>query len=341
MNLASALTQAARGALSFEVCRAVVGEVVTAAAGDPGRDVRLAALLGLIAGRGATASEVDGAVAALLDHALPFEHSEHDAVDTCGTGGDGSGTFNVSTATALLVSALGVPVLKHGNRAVSSVSGSADLLEALGISLETSALELARALPYTRFAFLLAPRFHPALRRIAELRRTLGLRTLFNLAAPLANPARVTRQVVGVCDERTAIIVAEVLQRRGARAAYVVFGQAGERVVDELTPCGVCCLRGVGALRDIEVDPLALGIARCDLAALRAEGPAHGAQLVRAAFDGAPGPIADTLALNAAAVLVVAGRARDMVDGVEAARRGLACGVAARQVERLARGGAA
>jgi anthranilate phosphoribosyltransferase len=339
--LPSALERATRGSLSADDFARVLDEVVVEPLDEDSRGLRFAALLGLLTGRGATRDELLGAVCALDARAVQLAHDVPDAIDTCGTGGDGAGTVNLSTGAALLVSALGVPVAKHGNRAVGSRSGSADVLVALGVPIDDAPERLAQRLAEERFAFLFAPRFHPALAAIADLRRALGLRTVLNLAAPLANPARVRRQVVGVADLALAPLFVAVLAARDTRAAYVVATTHDSGVVDELVPCGTCRAFGVGGLPDLEFEPERFGLPRVPLAALRCSGPEHSAALVRAAFEGAPGPVADALALNAAAALVVAGAARDLLDGLEAARMALARGTANRHLARLARGGVA
>jgi len=339
--LPSALERASRGSLTAEDFARVLDEVVVEPLDEDARGVRFAALLGLLTGRGATSAELLGAVCALEARAVPLLHDMADAIDTCGTGGDGAGTVNRSTGAALLVSALGVHVAKHGNRAVGSRSGSADVLVALGVPIDGTPVRLAQRLAEERFAFLFAPRFHPALAAIAQLRRALGMRTVLNLAAPLANPARVRRQVVGVADLALAPLFVAVLAARSARAAYVVATSHSGGVVDELVPCGTCRAFGVGGLPDLEFEPERFGLPRVPIAALRCIGPEHSAALVRAAFEGARGPVADALALNAAAALVVAGAARDLLDGLEAAQAALANGTANRHLARLVRGGGA
>jgi anthranilate phosphoribosyltransferase len=336
-----ALEQATRGSLTAEDFARVLDEVIVEPLDEDSRGVRFAALLGLLTGRGASRDELLGAVIALEARAVPLPHAVEGAIDTCGTGGDGAGTVNLSTGAALLVSALGVPVAKHGNRAVGSRSGSADVLVALGVPIDDTPARLAQRLAEERFAFLFAPRFHPALAAIADLRRALGMRTVLNLAAPLANPAGVRRQVLGVADLALAPLFVSVLKARAVRAAYVVATSHAAGVVDELVPCGTCRAFGVGGLPDLEFEAERFGLPRVPLAALYCSGPDHSAALLRAAFEGARGPVADALALNAAAALVVAGSARDLFDGLEAARAALADGTAKRHLLRLGRGGGA
>lgn len=330
--LAAALPKAVSGSLLAAEVRASWLEVLDPASTQDSAQLRLAALLGILAGRGATALELEGTVAALLECALPFEHDAPAALDTCGTGGDGLSTFNLSTATALVLAAEGVDVIKHGNRAVSSQCGSADLLEALGLDIEASPEQSRRQLEELHFAFLFAPRYHPALAAIGPLRRTLALRTVVNLAAPLANPARVRRQLVGVSDARSLAAVAESMRARGSERAFVVHGPEG---ADELLPCGLNRLLGVGELGDLELDPRELGIARAPLASLSCANAQRACRQLQALFLGEQSPLRDALALNVAAALIVAERARDFRDGLEAARASLDSGRAERRLAQL------
>ncbi|MFT4538050.1 MAG: anthranilate phosphoribosyltransferase [Planctomycetota bacterium] len=330
--LATILPAAAQRSLGLDEMRDVFNEALGFQEGEKHAELQLAALFGVLAGRGVTSTELRGTVSALLEHATPFEHGRPDAIDTCGTGGDGLSTFNLSTATALVVSSLEVPVIKHGNRAVSSHSGSADLLEQLGIAIDMDVVTSRRQLHELNFAFLFAPRFHASLAAIGPLRRALGMRTIVNLAAPLANPGRVRRQLVGVSDERSLKAVAQALEEGGTQRAFVVHGPCG---ADEVLPCGPNQLLGVGQLKDQTLDPSTFGMLRSPVEALACEDAAHASRQLHALFQGDVGPLRDALVLNVAVALVVADRARDFYDGAEAARFALDSGLAARQLTAL------
>lgn len=256
------------------------------------------------------------------------------AVDTCGTGGDAAGTFNVSTAAALVVAAAGVPVAKHGNRAVSGRVGSIDVLEALGVRVELPPERLAACLRAVGIAFLCAPALHPAMRALAPTRRELGIRTIFNLVGPLANPAGVRRQVVGVSAPTLVGPIAEALAALGTERAWVVHGHGG---LDELALGGPTTVveAGPAGLRSFEVDPAALGLSPAPLDALRAASVEASAARIGDVLAGAPGPARDVVCLNAAATLVVAGRAPDLGAGLALARSAIDDGTAARTLAQL------
>ncbi|WP_419186419.1 anthranilate phosphoribosyltransferase [Rohdeia mirabilis] len=305
---------------------------------SPGDSERLAALLGVLVGRGVTAGELLGTVEALRALVDPFEHPGlNAAIDTCGTGGDGLRTFNLSTATALLVAACGVPVVKHGNRAVSSNCGSADLLEAVGIAVDVPAQVARERLERTGFTFLFAPRYHTSLAALQGLRRALGVPTVLNLAAPLVNPARIARQLVGVADGRALEAVRGALAAGGARRGYVVHGaiDGTTRGADELTPCGPNVLLGVGGLEDVVLDPRDLGLERCAVDALRCTSVRESVRVLGCLFAGERGPLRDALLLNAAAALVVAEFATGFEDGLARAAETLDAGRAAALLDAL------
>lgn len=256
------------------------------------------------------------------------------AVDSCGTGGDASGTFNVSTAAALVAAGAGVPMAKHGNRAVSGRVGSADVLERLGVRLEAPPERLAACLATVGIAFLHAPALHPAMRLVAPARRALGIRTIFNLVGPLANPAGVRRQLVGVAQARWLGPMAEAIATLGTDRAWVVHGHGG---LDELSLSGPSAVveAGSGGVRSFEVDPGRLGLAPAPVSALRVGSVAESAARIREVLAGVPGPARDVVCLNAAAALAVAGAASDLEDGLALARRAIDDGAAARTLERL------
>lgn len=298
---------------------------------------QLAGFLVALRVKGESVEEMTGLVTSLLAHAekVPVPAGRTgDLVDTCGTGGDRSHSINVSTLAALVVAGAGALVCKHGNRALSSQTGSADLLEALGVAVDLGPEGVGRCLAEAGLAFCYAPRYHPALRHAGPTRRELGVPTTFNFLGPLVNPARPTRQVVGVSDPAMAETMLGVLAANGSTRAMVVFGHDG---LDELTTTTTSTLLDLhdGEVRRIEVDPAALGLAPATADQLRGAGPAANADATRRILDGEPGPHRDLVVLNAAAAMVVAGVADDMAGGLEAARASLDDGGAAEALERL------
>jgi anthranilate phosphoribosyltransferase len=284
---------------------------------------QLAALLVALRMRGETIDELAGFASAMRERVLRVE-APAGAIDVVGTGGDRSGTFNISTTAALVVAAAGVPVAKHGNRAITSQAGAADVLEALGVRVDHSPESAAASLRDHGFAFLFAPNFHPAMRHAGPTRRELGIRTAFNLLGPLTNPAGVARQVLGVGDPAAAARIAEVALRLGTTRTLVVHG-AG---VDELPLDGSGVIHDVsaGGISRQEVDPTVLGLAAAPLAALAGGTSAENAALVESVLDGAPGPRRDAVLLNAGAGFLAAGRATDLATAVGLARETLDAG---------------
>jgi anthranilate phosphoribosyltransferase len=279
-------------------------------------DIQIAALVTAIATRGATVDELAGFVQALraMGQPLPLTDTERDElVDTCGTGGDGQGTFNISTAAALVAAAAGVKIAKHGNRGITSKCGSADVLEALGVPVELSPESAVECLRQTGFMFLYAPSLHPAMKRVKPLRRALGFRTIFNLAGPLANPAGARAQVVGVFAGLD--LVAESLARLGVRHAFVVHGRDG---LDELTLNGVSEVAEVRehTVRNFTLEPADAGLQQAPLSALEGCDAGGNASLIEKILQGESGPRRDVVLLNAAAALVIAGHAVDFAGGV-------------------------
>ena len=283
--------------------------------------------------RGETVDEITGGARAMRARALRIDAPEG-AIDTCGTGGDGKGTFNISTAAALVVAGCGVPVAKHGNRALSSRSGSADLLTALGVDVDADMALVRAALWEAGIGFLMAPRHHGAMRHVAPTRRELGTRTLFNLLGPLANPAGARRQIVGVFDPKRARDMALVLRNLGSERAWIVHGSDG---IDELTTTGPSTVVALenGVLRGFEVTPEDAGLPRAAPEDLAGGDAARNAAIVRAVLDGAPGPARDVVVLNAAAALTVAGRAADLKEGATLAAQAIDGGKAAAALARL------
>jgi anthranilate phosphoribosyltransferase len=294
---------------------------------------QLAALLVALRMRGETIEELAGFASLMRERVLRVE-APVGAMDIVGTGGDGSGTFNISTTSAFIVAAAGVPVAKHGNRAITSRSGSADVLDALGIRIDHDADSAATALRSLGFAFLFAPAFHPAMRHAGPTRREIGVRTAFNLLGPVTNPAGARRQLVGVGDPAAAPKLAEVLRLLGTERSLVVHG-AG---VDELP------LDGSGVIHDVtpdrvlrrEVDVAALGLGPAATSELSGGSPEENAALVEAVLAGTErGPRRDVVLLNAGAALIAAGRAAALDDGIAQARAILDSGAPTRLVVRL------
>jgi anthranilate phosphoribosyltransferase len=264
--------------------------------------------------RGETVAEITGAARIMRAKATALA-APPGAIDTCGTGGDASGTYNISTAAALVVAACGVPVAKHGNRALSSKSGSADVLAALGVKIDADASLVLESLWENNIGFLMAPRHHAAMRHVAGVRVELGTRTIFNLLGPLSNPAGTKRQIVGVFAERWVEPLAQVLGRLGAERAWVVHGSDG---LDELTTTGPSHVAEwhEGTLRRFEVTPAAAGLPTARPSDLKGGDADANAVALRRLLDGESGPYRDIVLLNAAAALVVAGKVAEIKDGV-------------------------
>jgi anthranilate phosphoribosyltransferase len=284
--------------------------------------------------KGETAAEIAGCAEAMRAHVLAVRPKRQDLVDTAGTGGDGAGTFNISTAAALVAAAAGAAVAKHGNRAVSSASGSADVLEALGFELELPAERIERSIDELGFGFLFAPSHHPAMRHAAPVRRELAARTVFNVLGPLTNPAGARAQVVGVYSAELVPTIATVLARLGARRAFVVHGAGG---IDELSPAGtnlVCEVAG-GKVRRRQIDPREFGVPRCKPRDLAGGSPAENAATIRDIFAGAGGPKREAVLLNAAGAIAAGGHARDLEEGYRVATEAVDSGSAGERLEEL------
>jgi anthranilate phosphoribosyltransferase len=267
-------------------------------------------------------------------HVLPVRPSREDLVDTAGTGGDGAGPFNISTAAALVAAAAGAAVAKHGNRAVSSASGSADVLEALGFEVDQEPGRIAESIDRLGFGFMFAPSHHPAMRHAASVRKELGTRTVFNVLGPLTNPAGARAQVIGVYSPGLVRTIADVLASLGARRAFVVHGAHG---IDELSPAGpnLVCEVVDGSVRERTIDPLELGIAPSDPGELAGGTPAANAATVRSIFAGEPGARRDAVLLNAAGAIAAAGHAPDLREGLGLAREAVDSGAAAERLDEL------
>jgi anthranilate phosphoribosyltransferase len=296
---------------------------------------RLAALLVALRMRGETVEEIAAFARTMRARALPVRTRHPEVLDTCGTGGDGASTFNVSTVAALVVAAAGVPVAKHGNRAVSGRCGSADLLEGLGVRADLSAEEAAACLDELNFGFLFAPRLHPSMGNAAQVRRDLGVRTVFNLLGPLANPAGARRQLLGVYDASWVVPLARVLLDLGATRALVVHG-AG---TDEIALHGETVAAEVvdGRVVERRIVPEEAGLERAPIETIAGGDAAAQVEAAQRVLDGASGPKRDIVILNAGAALMVAGRAGDIQEGARLAAETIDRGLAAALVATLRR----
>jgi anthranilate phosphoribosyltransferase len=295
---------------------------------------QIAGFLVALRTKGETADEIAGFAEAMREHVVPVTPERSPVVDVVGTGGDGANTFNISTAAALVAAAAGAAVAKHGNRAASSVAGSADVLEELGIDVEQPPDRIARSIDELGFGFMFARAHHPAMRHVAPVRQELGIRTVFNVLGPLANPAGARDGVFGVYSAELALTYAEALAELGARRAFVVHGDGG---LDELSPFGPNLVVEVvdGDVREWELDPRDLGIEPTDPDALRGGSAAENAATIRAVLAGEPGGRRDAVLLNAAGAIVAAGLADHLADGLGLGAEAIDSGAAASRLEAL------
>jgi anthranilate phosphoribosyltransferase len=284
--------------------------------------------------KGETADEIAGCAEAMREHAIAVRPRRDDLVDTAGTGGDGMRTINISTAAALVAAAAGAGVAKHGNRAVSSACGSADVLEALGFQVELPHDRIARSIDELGFGFLFAPMHHPAMRHAAPVRRELATRTVFNVLGPLTNPAGARAQVVGVYARELVRTIGDVLAQLGARRAFVVHGAGG---IDELSPVGPNHVAEVvdGSVRERTIDPEELGVERCTVGELVGGTPAENAAAIRNVFAGTHSGRRDAILLNAAGAITAGGLAADLREGLARAREAIDSGAAAARLDAL------
>lgn len=331
MNTRDALEKVLAGTdLSPEEAGSALSEIVT---GDVSDSVIAGLLVGLRM-KGESADEVAGFARTMRDNAVPVTPEARGLVDTCGTGGDGTGTMNISTAAAFVLAGAGLPVAKHGNRALSSSSGSADVLEVLGVPLDLNAEQVARCIDTAGIGFIFAPAFHPAMAKVMGVRRALGVRTAFNLLGPLTNPARPSFQLVGVGNPAWADLVAGALLALGTERALVVYSEDGP---DELTCAGtntVLTAAG-GNIARSTVTAGDVGLASAPIEAILGGTPSENAERLRATLQGERGPMLDCVLLNAGAGLVAAGRTNTIAEGVEAARSVVEAGEASAALDRL------
>ncbi len=316
------------GTLTLDDARAAMGAVMDGEA----TPAQLAALLMGLRMRGETVDELAGFATAMRERVVKVE-APHGAIDVVGTGGDGSGTFNISTTAALVAAAAGVPVAKHGNRAITSRAGSADVLDALGIRIDHDAVSAGAALRDTGFAFLFAPNFHPAMKHAGPTRREIGVRTAFNLLGPLTNPAGTTRQLLGVGDAAAAARIAEVVRRLGTERTFVIHGEG----VDELPldGSGVAYIVAGDVVERHAIDAAALGFKRAATSRLSGGSADDNARMTEAVLRGEPGSRRDVVLLNAGAALLVAGVVGQMEEGIERAALTIDAGLGAELLERL------
>jgi len=294
---------------------------------------QIGALLMGLRVRGETVDEITGAVTAMRAKMLAVA-APHDAIDVVGTGGDASGSFNISTCAAFIVAGAGVPVAKHGNRALSSRSGAADVLTALGVKIDVPPETISACIKTAGIGFMFAPAHHPAMKHVGPTRVELGTRTIFNLLGPLSNPAGVKRQMVGVFSRQWVEPLAHVLKNLGSDRAYVVHGSDG---LDEITTSGPTAVAALehGSVRTFEIVPESLGIARVKPDALRGGDAAANAAALKAVLEGRKGAYRDVAVLNAAAALVVAAKAQTLAEGLKLAQHAIDSGGAEGSLDRL------
>lgn len=294
----------------------------------------LGALLSALVMKGERPSEIVGFARTMREHAVKLSAPVSDVFDTCGTGGDRSGTFNISTTAAIVVAACGVPVAKHGNRSVSSQCGSADVFEALGVNVAAPPATVERALRDTGIAFFFARTFHPAMKHAAQVRTDLGIRTAFNLLGPLTNPAGATRQLVGVPRPELTELLARSLMMLGSKRAWVVHGADG---IDEISTTGYTKVSECrdGAVNTFYVHPADFGIPKSDAAALKGGNAAENAAIVRDVLSGTDGPRRDVVVLNAGVALFIAGRANTIEDGIAMAASAIDSGAARQRLQQM------
>ncbi len=295
---------------------------------------QIAGFLVALRAKGETPEEIAGCADAMREHVLRVRPKRTDLVDIVGTGGDGANTFNISTTAALVAAGAGAGIAKHGNRAASSATGAADVLEALGFRLELEPERIERSIDELGFGFLFAQAHHPAMKHAAPVRRELATRTVFNVLGPLTNPAGARALMLGVYAPGLARTLAAALVQLDVTRAYVVHGAGG---IDELSPCGpnLVCEVENGSVREYELDPLELGIQRCDPSELSGGDPATNAQALREVLAGARGGYREAVILNAAGGIAAAGHAGDLRAGVELARASIDSGAAAARLDEL------
>lgn len=331
MNIREAIERVIQRAdLSETEMEGVMGQIMEGEASP----AQIASLITGLRMKGETVPEVVGAARAMRSRARKLSVPGGDCLDTCGTGGDGSFTFNISTAAALVTSGCGLAVAKHGNRSVSSSCGSADVLRELGVNIECAPELVEKCLAEVGVAFFFAPLWHPAMKFAIGPRREIGIRTVFNLLGPLTNPAGATRQLLGVYDSRWVKALAEVLERLGSRRVMVVNSQDG---LDEISLSGITQVAELkeGEIRTYELSPEDFGLPRFELAKIQTRSPQDNARIILGVLSGEKGPHRDVVLVNAAAALSVGGKAGSVREGVELARASIDSGAAKEKLRKL------
>ncbi len=296
---------------------------------------QIAAFLTALRMKGETSQEITGMAQVMREKAIAITGlAEEIIVDTCGTGGDGRGTFNISTAVAFVAAGGGLTVAKHGNRSVSSQCGSADVLEALGVNLAMSPEKVARALKEIKIAFLYAPIFHPAMKHALGPRREIGIRTIFNLLGPLTNPARPNVHLLGLYSPHLLFLISRALKNLGSRAAFVVHGEDGSDEISITGKTTIYYLRN-GEISNFQIEPEELGLRRASLKDIQGGSAERNAQIMRAVLQGERGPYREAVLINAAAVFVAAGQADHLAEGIEIAQEVIDSGQALKKLNEL------
>ena len=297
-------------------------------------EVEMAALLTALRVKGESVDEIAGFAGVMREHAVSISPAREGIVDTCGTGGDGQGTFNISTATALVAAAMEIPVAKHGNRAVSSMSGSADVLEALGVRIDLPPQAISRLIEEVGVGFLFAPQHHPAMKHAAPVRKQLGIRTIFNVLGPLTNPAGVKRQLLGVFSPDLTETLARVLGELGSEKAFVVHGMDGGDEVSITAETAISVLQD-GSVETIRFHPREVGLALVSPDQVAGGSAAENASHIERVLAGEDGPRTDAVLLNAGFVALLADRVTSPADGLALAREAVAAGKASALLKRL------
>jgi len=318
--------------LSREEMATAIGQVMTGAWSES----QIGLLLTALAAKGETVAEVAGAATAMRENMTPIRSHHEKLLDTCGTGGGGSTTFNISTSAALVIAAVGVPLAKHGNRSVTSKSGSADVLAELGVNIQADVAQVERCLDELGICFCFAPLMHPAMKHVGAIRKKLGIRTIFNLLGPLANPAGAAYQLLGVGLPELRPLIASALGMLGIERALVVSGGAGLGEVSLAGATEVTQIDSEGE-REFTWQPADFGLRQSSLEAIQVTNPAESAAIVQSVLAGEPGPARDIVLLNAAAGLLTAGHCATPTEGVTQAAEAIDRGAAAKLLEQLAR----
>jgi anthranilate phosphoribosyltransferase len=318
--------------LTEEEMISVMEQIMSGGAGD----LQLGAFITALRMKGESVSEITGAARVMRKKAESLKVASDNIVDTCGTGGDGGNTFNISTAAAFVVAGAGLTVAKHGNRAVSSRSGSADVLKTLGVNIEADKTVVEKCLEEVGIGFLFAPLMHGAMKHAAGIRKELGFRTIFNLLGPLTNPAHAHAQVIGVYDKKWVFPVAQVLKDLECRHAFVVHGDDGLDEITLMDKTSVCELSN-DSIREYTISPEDFGLGRCSPDKVKGGSSEENAAILRNLLEGEVGPKMDIVLLNAAAAIYAGGKAESLQEGVEVARQSILSGAALQKLDDLIR----